>query len=69
MAVKHRVPQRLVLGSLLFIIYPNDHFHYMNPIDCVLFADDTTMVEKSKILKLENPGSINKAKSRLISIT
>ena len=43
--VKAGVPQRSVLGTLLFLIYINDIQQNIDS-DCFLFADDTMLLEE-----------------------
>ena len=38
------VPQRSILGPLLFILYVNDITSTSNVLDFILFADDTTIL-------------------------
>ena len=42
--VKHGVPQGSILVPLLFIIYIKDICNFLLPSNCVLFADDTTLI-------------------------
>ena len=45
--ILRRVPQRLVLGPLLFLTYINDLSHDISSI-CKMFADNTSLFSKVK---------------------
>ncbi len=53
-AVRSGVPQGSVLGPLLFVIYINDLYQYLLPVNCVLYADDTTLISSDKSRKILN---------------
>ena len=44
------VPQRYVLGPLLFIIYINDISYIYRDLSPIIFADDTSFIFKSDTL-------------------
>ena len=44
------VPQGSCLGPLLYLLYANDLQNALNNLTAVVFADDTTLVEKSSCL-------------------
>jgi hypothetical protein len=47
--IKHGIPQGSILGSLLFIIYINDHSPTINTLtEPIIFADDTNVIISSK---------------------
>ena len=38
------VPQVSILGPLVFILYVNDIYYVSNYFNCILYADDTTLL-------------------------
>ena len=49
--VVYVVPQRSVLGSLLFLIYVNEIQYASNLLDLIMFADDTNLFYAEENIK------------------
>lgn len=50
--ITHGVPQGSVLGPKLFIMYINEISEVLNKLQCILFADDTSLYGSGKDLEL-----------------
>jgi len=50
--ITHGVPQGSVLGPKLFILYINDICEVLDKLQCILFADDTSLYASGKDLQL-----------------
>lgn len=59
LTIRHGVPQGSVLGPILFILYLNDFFHFMSPIKCFAYADDTSILDFNSNIKNLNCDSIS----------
>ena len=46
--INYGMPQGLVFGPLLFIIFTNDIYQHLENSDGILFADDTTLYKCGK---------------------
>ena len=48
--VDYGTPQGSCLGTILFLIFTNNLYHYLLYTNCILFTDDTTLYVSSKNL-------------------